>query len=57
MEDAYFRLSRFSCPSPQQAAGYSNKIKSLITDENELIEDYRQKLAIEEFIRLAERPS
>jgi len=26
MEDAYFRLSRFSCPSPQQAAGYSNKI-------------------------------
>jgi len=33
------------------------RIKSLITDENELIEDYRQKLAIEEFIRLAERPS
>jgi hypothetical protein len=28
MEDAYFRLSRFSCPSPQQAAGYSNKINS-----------------------------
>jgi hypothetical protein len=30
MEDAYFRLSRFSCPSPQQAAGYSNKIKNKI---------------------------